>query len=444
MKQPSFIESTFSDKNEFEQFVKKMSSIDVSDHRDAGEDEEGEAKSWIEAVTGEKLEGTLQEALKSGVVLCNLLNKIKPGSCPKPQNKKLPFVQRENIGNYLTACGKLGIPSFESFMTVDLFEGKNMKAVVLNIHSLGRIAQRRGSLLPDYSGPTLGAKMASMNKREFTEAQLNAAKGEMTFLNRGAHDVPANDERANWRAGGLRNNVGPVKGTEGMGRGGEMGLVGGGHAVKLDADAFSEGRKKIDLNAAGTEGMGKGGEQGFLTGGGQVKLDADASLPGGGYRKIDVKAAGTEDLGKGADMGLVGGGHAVHGLVHTEMLGHQIEKTKDAGTGGMGFIGGAHAIKGLDATEKLGMQIDKTNAATAGLGKGPDAGLIGKGTTQTAGAQAYSGKAANAMDRTNAETAGMGKDVLGGGMVDLVPKYEHGSDPNNSSLAPGTYRSANA
>ena len=48
------------------------------------------------------------------------------------------------------------------------------------------------------------------------------------------------------------------------------------------------------------------------------------------------------------------------------------------------------------------------------------------------------------MDRTNAETAGMGKDVLGGGMVDLVPKYEHGSDPNNSSLAPGTYRSANA
>ena len=33
-----------------------------------------EAREWVEAVLGIKLEGTFQEALKSGVVLCNLAN----------------------------------------------------------------------------------------------------------------------------------------------------------------------------------------------------------------------------------------------------------------------------------------------------------------------------------------------------------------------------------
>ena len=45
---------------------------------------EAEARSWVEAVLGEKLEGTFQEALKSGVVLCNLVNALVPGSCPPP------------------------------------------------------------------------------------------------------------------------------------------------------------------------------------------------------------------------------------------------------------------------------------------------------------------------------------------------------------------------
>ena len=45
---------------------------------------EEEARAWIEGVLGEPLEGTTHEALKSGVVLCNLLNAIAPGVCPKP------------------------------------------------------------------------------------------------------------------------------------------------------------------------------------------------------------------------------------------------------------------------------------------------------------------------------------------------------------------------
>ena len=58
-----------------------------------GDDAEREAREWIEAVTGEHLAGTLQEALASGVVLCRLLNVLKPGAVKKPSTKKMPFMQ---------------------------------------------------------------------------------------------------------------------------------------------------------------------------------------------------------------------------------------------------------------------------------------------------------------------------------------------------------------
>ena len=64
---------------------------------------------WVEAVTGEKLgESTLQEELKNGVVLCNLINCIKPGLVGKPSTSKMPFKQMENISMYLDGCTKLG------------------------------------------------------------------------------------------------------------------------------------------------------------------------------------------------------------------------------------------------------------------------------------------------------------------------------------------------
>ena len=57
------------------------------------------------------------------------------------------------------------------FVTVDLFEGKNVGAVVRNLHSLGRVAQQRG-----FVGPTLGVRLASRNVRTFSQAQLDEAK----------------------------------------------------------------------------------------------------------------------------------------------------------------------------------------------------------------------------------------------------------------------------
>ena len=46
-----------------------------------------------------------------------------------------------------------------------------MRAVVRNVHSLGRTAQQLG-----FEGPTLGAKLATRNERTFSDAQLAEAR----------------------------------------------------------------------------------------------------------------------------------------------------------------------------------------------------------------------------------------------------------------------------
>jgi hypothetical protein len=146
---------------------------------------EAEARAWVEAVLGEPIgPGTLQEELKSGVALCRLVNILKPGSVGKVAAGCMPFKQMENIAQYLNASSALGVPAFESFQTVDLFEGKNMAAVVTNLHSLGRIAQK----MPGYRGPALGVKLANANKRNFTAEQLAQAKAAPTFMGQGSHN----------------------------------------------------------------------------------------------------------------------------------------------------------------------------------------------------------------------------------------------------------------
>jgi hypothetical protein len=84
----------------------------------------------------------------------------------------------ENIGAYLKACANLKVPAHDTFQTVDLFEDKNPKAVFTNLHSLGRVAQ----LLPGYSGPVLGATLATVTARSFTEAQACDACGQLPRL----------------------------------------------------------------------------------------------------------------------------------------------------------------------------------------------------------------------------------------------------------------------
>lgn len=64
--------------------------------------------SWIRDVTGEALTEPLDDAMRSGVVLCNLVNALRPGTIPKVSHSKMPFPIRENIKAFCDACRAFG------------------------------------------------------------------------------------------------------------------------------------------------------------------------------------------------------------------------------------------------------------------------------------------------------------------------------------------------
>ena len=64
-----------------------------------------EAKQWIESVLGTRLPGNdLLDGLKDGVALCKLVNLAIGPPGVKFKQSNMPFVQMENISQFLRAC----------------------------------------------------------------------------------------------------------------------------------------------------------------------------------------------------------------------------------------------------------------------------------------------------------------------------------------------------
>ncbi|GLE05473.1 hypothetical protein PINS_up014496 [Pythium insidiosum] len=145
-----------------------------------------EAQQWIEDVLNEKFLASFGDSLKDGIILCTLMNTIKPGIVPKIQTSTMPFKQMENITAFLKACRVVGVAEFDLFETVDLFELKNVDLVVKCIHALGRAVQKN---VPEFTGPTLGVKEATVNKRQFSASQLKEAAAAVPILAHGSSRV---------------------------------------------------------------------------------------------------------------------------------------------------------------------------------------------------------------------------------------------------------------
>jgi len=146
--------------------------------------QEAEVLQWIEAVLGSKLpDQPFEDVLRDGIVLCNLINKIQPGSVKKIAAKGTNFQLMENIQRFQDAIRKYGVPDQEIFQTADLFERRNLKQVALCLYSLGRVTQKH----PEYNGPRLGPKMATENKRNFTEEEIRRLRDAEIGLQAGSN-----------------------------------------------------------------------------------------------------------------------------------------------------------------------------------------------------------------------------------------------------------------
>ena len=115
--------------------------------------------------------GDVHKALKNGVLLCKLVNIIKPGSVKKINASSGVFKEMENINQFLKACEDLGCKKLDLFQTVDCHEAGNIPQVINGIIALGRKAQ------DVYGGPALGPAESQENKRIFSEEQLRAGEG---------------------------------------------------------------------------------------------------------------------------------------------------------------------------------------------------------------------------------------------------------------------------
>lgn len=136
---------------------------------------------WIEAVVERNIEypegdgvrdqNEFGAVLKNGHLLCEVINKLRPGSVKKINTMNAPFKQRENIELFLKGCESYGLVPQDLFQVNDLYEQKNLYMVVDNLYALGGLAQRQG-----FDGPVIGKKMATQNKRDFDDATMKAGQ----------------------------------------------------------------------------------------------------------------------------------------------------------------------------------------------------------------------------------------------------------------------------
>ncbi|XP_041275831.1 LIM domain only protein 7 isoform X10 [Onychostruthus taczanowskii] len=126
-----------------------------------------EARRWLEAVTRQSFgTGDFRAALENGVLLCDLINKIKPGIVKKINRLPTPIAGLDNINVFLKACENIGLKEAQLFHPGDLQDLSNrvtvkpeetnrrVKNVLITLYWLGRRAQSD----PDYNGPYLNLK----------------------------------------------------------------------------------------------------------------------------------------------------------------------------------------------------------------------------------------------------------------------------------------------
>lgn len=150
-------------------------------------DAELEAAVWIEEVTGEQLLGeSLGGALKDGVMLCKLVNAVKPGTIKRVNASTLAFKQMDNISSAIKAMRQLGVPEHDLFDTVDLFQETDVGKVVQALFAFGRTIQ---NTVPEFEGPHLGPRLATENRRSFTDEQRRASAAFLSLQTTGTKQV---------------------------------------------------------------------------------------------------------------------------------------------------------------------------------------------------------------------------------------------------------------
>ncbi|XP_073501762.1 LIM and calponin homology domains-containing protein 1 isoform X8 [Phyllobates terribilis] len=126
-----------------------------------------EAQKWIEQVTGRSFgDKDFRTGLENGILLCELLNAIKPGLLKKINRLPTPIAGLDNVTLFLRGCKELGLKESQLFDPGDLQENSNrttprltdcsrkLRNVLVTVYWLGKAANS----CAHYSGNHLDLK----------------------------------------------------------------------------------------------------------------------------------------------------------------------------------------------------------------------------------------------------------------------------------------------
>ncbi|XP_035391005.1 calponin 1, basic, smooth muscle, a [Electrophorus electricus] len=133
---------------------------------------EEDLREWMQEVTGRVISDNFMEGLKDGVILCELINKLMPGSVPKANRSSLNWHKLENITNFIRAISEYGLKPHDIFEANDLFEDVNHTQVQCTLITLAGVAKTKGF----YTKYDVGVKYAAKHQRKFTSEKLNQGK----------------------------------------------------------------------------------------------------------------------------------------------------------------------------------------------------------------------------------------------------------------------------
>ncbi|XP_028567518.1 calponin-1 [Podarcis muralis] len=131
---------------------------------------EHELRQWIEELTGKRIGENFMESLKDGVILCDLINKLQPGSVRKVNESTQNWHQLENIGNFIRAISKYGVRPHDIFEANDLFENTNYTQVQSTLIALASMAKTKGIKV------NMGVKYAEKHQRKFLPEKLKEGR----------------------------------------------------------------------------------------------------------------------------------------------------------------------------------------------------------------------------------------------------------------------------
>uniref|UniRef100_A0A3B4AXN9 Calponin n=1 Tax=Periophthalmus magnuspinnatus TaxID=409849 RepID=A0A3B4AXN9_9GOBI len=132
---------------------------------------EEELRNWIEGVTGCPIGPDFQKGLKSGVILCKLINELQPNSVKKINTSGINWLQLENVNNFLAAIKAYGLKTHDTFEASDLFDNTNLTQVQTTLLALASMAKTKG-----HSHVEIGVKYADKQERMFDEEKMKAGQ----------------------------------------------------------------------------------------------------------------------------------------------------------------------------------------------------------------------------------------------------------------------------